>query len=331
MLTLFCHALLLTAVFQEGDWLYWNEEADAFKVVASETPTGADTVTFETFNPSFPIDARYSTYTVIPLQEGLEGTPSSSLVTRGPSTRVLRKKNAYVKPPSVPDFAWEWIEPHLLPENHPIKKSLDAMFSKQRIVESEMHLLKAGFKLPKHKGTSNCFVVKHKKLPGYFLKLYTDQQPQTDWHAWLNRIEGAQFAREMVTKYQLEPWIKVPKKWIYVLPSTPASKGPHPKYLILVVEDMNILDPLENKALFADDKFMTPARLEALYRLIQGAGLDDSCYPFNVPVSKNDYRFSVIDTERHHLWPPPFYKLTKYLSVSGQIYWNHLIENGLPM
>jgi hypothetical protein len=41
-----------------------------------------------------------------------------------------------------------------------------------------------------------------------------------------------------------------------------------------------------------------------------------------------DGRIAIIDTEYHHKWPVPFYKLTKYFPKDLQSYWNKITYKG---
>ena len=206
---------------------------------------------------------------------------------------------------------------------------LNALFhSKERITANEKTLKKAGFKIL-HKGNwSKMLVISHQRLPGYLVKLYTDDEPNViDWVKCKERVKGALSVAACITKNNWCTYFKVPKKWIYPLPQDPSYCGSNRKSFILLVEDADLISSEANLQKWESKKVSTDC-LTALYCLLKNEGLRDSVYPFNLPFSK-DGRIAMIDTEFHHEWPVPFKRLTKYLSVKNQAHWSLLIEHGV--
>lgn len=96
-------------------------------------------------------------------------------------------------PANVPQDVFERLTPYFLPDDHKMKKKLDAIFSSPDILENESSLRKAGFKPTGAKGYSKASIVKHKKLKKHLLKIFTDDQVSVvDYEIWMRRIDGAQ-------------------------------------------------------------------------------------------------------------------------------------------
>lgn len=222
---------------------------------------------------------------------------------------------------------WNQLAPYFLPEGHPIKSALDHIFFKKRATESEKSLKKSHFNIVNKQKWSITYVVSHKKLKGFLLKIFLDDGPGIrEWENWLDRIIGAQRIISCIERHGYHHLFKIPKKWIYPLPKNPPpSEGSHRKNFVLVVQDMKIKNEKENENLWKG-KLMTEEMLAAIYTVLKEEGLHDVIYPFNLPFSK-DKKLAFIDTERSHVWPVHFHILTEYLSKKNQKYWNKLIAN----
>jgi len=246
------------------------------------------------------------------------------------ATQTLSEGVPYPYYDHVDPSVWEQLAPYFLPEDHHLKPVLDKIFREQRVTESVKSLKKSHFKIISKQKWSDTYVVSHKKLKRYLVKLYLDSKTtKNDWAAWLSRIRGAQFVQESIERNGYQKYFKVPKKWIYPLPEHPS---PDPNFqgknFVLVVEDMDILDRRKNDFLWKSN-VLTEDLLDAIFVILQEVGLSDSIYPFNLPFS-NDGRVAHIDTEFYHQWPVAFNRLTKFLSKKNQAYWNMLIANGGP-
>lgn len=234
----------------------------------------------------------------------------------------------YEKSPYVGNFAWEKLQPYLLPENHPAKSALDLIFVKNRPTASHDAMKKAGFKFKMPRGSQRATVAKHSKLKNYLIKTYLDTQntEYKEWKAWIGRIEGAKLIQASIDKHKYTHLMKTPRKWIYPLPPTPLVEGsPFRKNFILVVENMRILHYEENKLKYYHA--VDAETLDALYVILTENRLIDSTYLDNIPFSK-DGRIAFIDTEHYnnHERPLKLHRMTKYFSPEMQDYWRQLIH-----
>jgi hypothetical protein len=199
---------------------------------------------------------------------------------------------------------------------------MDALFgAKNRIVLSPQTLKKAGFEHTKPRKYSGIIVAKHKKLQGYLVKLYTDDQMgYRDWERLYFRIAGANYIREYIEKNGWQHLFKVPRKWLYPLPESPMPpSGTERKTFVLLVEDMNLHSSLTNLRLWKSSTL--PKRtLDAVFLLLSELGLNDSSFAENLPFAK-DGRIALIDTEYHLVWPVKYSRLLRYLSSDNKEYW----------
>ena len=224
---------------------------------------------------------------------------------------------------------WDDLVPYFLPEDHPIKLAMDKIFlQKKRVTKSKHSLKKAKFKTIRKGEMHKAFIVSHQSLKGYLLKLYVDKQYKvSDGKRLKGRILGAQVVQETIDEYGFQSIFKVPKKWIYPLPqepSPPDKKKYKRKNFVLVVEDMNILDKEKNKEKWKSST-MTEDLLDAIFTMIDEAGLSDSIYAFNIPFS-HDGRLAFVDTEYYNKWPIHFGYLGAYFSPEMKEYWKMLIK-----
>jgi len=239
--------------------------------------------------------------------------------------------SAFDRPEHVSANIWKSISPHFIPESHPMKQKLDEIFSsKNRIILNSKSLQKAGFKNTKPGKWSGTVVATHKKLKGYLVKMYTDdQKDRIDWAKFIDRVKGAKSIQSAITKNGWEAIFKVPKKWIYPLPENPAPpSGNSRKNFVLLVEDMDLLPKNLNLRMWGS-AFIKKTILNAIFLLLKGEGLKDSVYAFNLPFSR-DKKIALVDTEYHHVWPVHYTSLLQYLSTSNREYWKQLIKNGGP-
>lgn len=220
----------------------------------------------------------------------------------------------------------EKIACHLIPDKHPAKAQLDLLFQNStRIVENKMSLKMAGFKLIKE-GKTKPYVLRHPLLPGYVLKLFTDEQKITqEWEILLKRIVGAHLIQEMIDKMGYGEIFKVPGKWLYTIPCQPNYLFPnesYPKMFLLIAEDMQVLSLRANRKLWKSE-CITPELLFAYYHLISELGLSDSLFMANIPFSE-DLSIAFVDTERYFDWPVLYEKVLPRLSTKMKIYWKKL-------
>lgn len=226
-------------------------------------------------------------------------------------------------PPHLSSDAWEILQPYLLPENHAAKKVLDQLFSSEKILNHAETLKKAKFKQV-GQGHSKVKVLKHKKLKGYLIKAYTDDQAEVrEWEIWMKRIGGAIATRQAIEMHQLSHFFTVPKKWIYQVKRNGVS--PEEKNFVLLVEDMQIYGARSNFILWNGSSFITKEKLQALHLITQEAGLSDSLFIDNIPFTKEE-KIAFVDTEYFHKWPLNEARLTSYLSKKMQKHWLSIIS-----
>lgn len=245
---------------------------------------------------------------------------------------VKSHESLFQRPTHIPEHIWNAVSPYFIPQEHPALPFLDNMFSgRKRVILSPKTLKQAGFKNTKPGKYSKTTVVTHKNLPGYLLKLYTDDlEGYLDWAKLLDRVLGANATRESVENHGWGNLFKVPKKWIYPLPAKPSPpKGVERKNFILLVEDMDLQSSIKNLLLWKSND-LPEKTLDCLYLLLREVGLYDSPYAFNLPFSK-DGKIAVIDTEFYHMWPVKYRRLSKYLSQNRREYWKVLVHNKGPV
>jgi hypothetical protein len=236
------------------------------------------------------------------------------------------------KPEHIPMSIWEAVTPYLIPEDHPMKNSLDEIFSaKRRVVHSSDTLKKAGFKNTRPGKWTSTIVAKHPKLTGYLVKMYTDDQKnKIDWAKFLDRVRGSKAVQEAVDAHDWHDLFKVPQKWIYLIPENPAPPAGRPrKNFILLVEDMDLISKKANLRKW--ERSDLPKKfLNAVFILLKEVGLRDSVYAFNLPFS-TDGRIAFVDTEYYHMWPVHYRSLLQYLSQGNREYWKQIINNKYPV
>lgn len=263
----------------------------------------------------------------------------SCFAEEGPSSPNIKKASiGYTKSPYVDDEAWEAVQPHLLPYTHPLRKNLDKIFQNGRPTKTKLALIKAGFKMLSAQG-NHLYPVKHPKLKGVILKVYTDytyteyHRNSTDWKKYLKRMRGAEMIRDEIAK---NPTYKrhfvVAKKWLYPLPPTkgvPSKKNYKRRNFVLVAEDLNLVSKEGN--LFNWKVALTKEQLESLFFICRDLGLQDSIRPANVWWTKKR-KIAFVDTEQFEHWPIGLRSLYKHMPDKLKSHLDYLVEtkgNGL--
>lgn len=240
-----------------------------------------------------------------------------------PISAATIEKGAHIS-----DDVWEAVLPYLMPDNHPIKEKLDAIFqNSERVTESRNSLHKAGFKLAPVQGAV-CTAMKHKKIKGYVFKIYTDDQnTRVDWQSWTKRAKGASVLRSTIDYYGYKRLFKVPQKWIYPLP-----EKPDPQYLmeggrknfILVAEDMHPIGRKDNwdKWKSVNNKDL----LKKLFTIIAVTGAGDCVRANNIPWCK-DGKIAFVDTEVIYRWPVIFHPFLEVMNKPMRIKVEKIIQD----
>jgi len=257
---------------------------------------------------------------------------SASLTNHHTTKNLYRSSdNRYPYNPYVPLEIWDTMAPYFLPESHPSKILLDAMFSSSRVTYSQLSLMQAGFSHIKYRSSHNAFVIRHSDIPGLYLKVYTDQQPITDdWARFKRRLDGSDVIRACILRHGYQDMFDVPLKWVYPLPLEPSPPNDPlciRKNFVLIAQDMNLLSFDANRMAYRSR--ITKEHLDALYIILTEAGLKDSIYISNIPFNKEG-KICFVDTEHFHKWPIALQTLQGWFSPKMGAYWEELIRNGGP-
>lgn len=238
--------------------------------------------------------------------------------------------DAYEKPSALKDEVWEEARPFLLPSTHPAVSFLDGLFQKRRVTLSVDSLKKSGFINIKQQPFTKMSTAIHKDLPGLFFKIYLDAQKpykrKPEYFHWQCRIKGANLIRALVEKNGWEDSFKIPKKWMYPVPSIPAPsilfKG---VTFILIEEDMQLLPEKKNLEMWRSSR-VTKEFLDQLLTILNTIGLADCCNPKNIPFSE-DGRVAFIDTQTSMIFPVPTQRMSCYLSKEMKAYWEKISKD----
>ncbi len=231
--------------------------------------------------------------------------------------------------PYVKDKVWDEVEPFLIPDDHPVKAKLDAIFTDRRATTSIKTMEKAGFENVVPQRFTHIIVTKHPELEGYVIKAYLDAQRyhknKPEHYFYILRAQGARKIQALLDEKGWNDQFKVPKKWIYPLPIEPSP----PEELIrrnfiLVEEDMNIVESSTNRSYWKSE-LVTYELIDKFFYIVNELGLLDSANSANAPFS-NDGRIAFVDTQCYDTWPISYFKLTPYLSKEIRSYWKQLIK-----
>ena len=230
----------------------------------------------------------------------------------------------------VSEKVWKTVTPYLMPEDHPLKGKLDALFSQNRVIQNGDSLIRAGFDNKRPEPYTKVIVTRHKEMPGYIFKLYTDDKKgfknDPEYLTWVYRARGAKVVRKVIQEQGWEAYFKAPQKWIYPLPPKPAAKKGHSqKNFILVEEEMDIL-PIQTILSKWKNGTMTKDHLEMLFFIITRTGLRGGCKVDNIPICK-DGRIAFVDTQRNLLWPLPYERMFQVLHGDMRKHWQALVKN----
>lgn len=211
---------------------------------------------------------------------------------------------------------------YLLPENHPLKPSLDQIFYSNQATRNDEEFEKAGFITLFHQPRSYIRVASHKNLPGYLVKANLDTDIKQkgghpSWEWFVRRCIIARKIQEIITLNEIKHFV-VPQKYLYLLPEYPVMDDPKlcRKYFVLIVEKMKLVSDEENRTKWLQD--ITEEHLDELYTIL--------CHLPNMTIRAsnimftNDHKLAFIDTE-YVRKAPNFDRLNQYLSPEMQAYW----------
>lgn len=220
------------------------------------------------------------------------------------------------------------ITDYLIPINHPIKATLDSIFSQSRVLENERTLIDAGFDVfVSPMPSSYIIVARHPAVPGYIFKLHLDSESRSrkqlpHWTWLVRRCAEAKKIRQLIRRKNIRHFL-VPDKWLFIPPVYPYSSALHPQPVVLVETDMELVSREETELMWK--KGIKRKHLDEYYSIIKhGYGGVSVLYLINnVPFTKHG-KFAFIDTEGPQSDHLNFKFIKKYLSKDMQNYWDTL-------
>lgn len=230
----------------------------------------------------------------------------------------------------IPNKVKKELRPYIIPETHPMKKTLDEMFFSMRMTQDVQTFRQSGFKTLRVGPRSYVHVAAHSNLPSYLVKAYMDNElrekgKNPSWHWLVKRCEGAAKIRKIIKQKQIQHFT-VASKWIYPFPENPAPPA-FPGYTrhlaLLLVKDMKLAAKKKNYDAWLH--VITKEHLDELYIIISRAR-GSSYRPDNIAYTIKG-NFAFIDTE-YPSKGPDYSSIRKYLNVDMQEYWDYLIKNG---
>lgn len=221
------------------------------------------------------------------------------------------------------------IAPYLLPLDHPMKETIDSIFSQARVTQNEKTLVDAGFEviagpMPR----SFIIVARHPSVPGYVFKIYLDSEDRCrednpHWKSLAKRCAGAFGIRKIIERERIRHF-SVPDKWLYILPVYPFSNVQNQEPIILVETDMELESYDVTKQMWKT--VITKDHLDELYSILKHGfgGHGTVCLSVNVPFTKRG-KFAFTDTESSKA-TLKLKNIKKYLSKDMEDYWDSLIN-----
>lgn len=221
------------------------------------------------------------------------------------------------------------MRPYIIPNNHPKKRVLDALFA-SRVTLNAQTLAQAGFNTISVRPRSYIRVISHPALPNYLIKCNLDSEirekhGKSSWFWLVRRCEGVQQVQNVIDRKKIKHFVAA-KKWIYPLPAEPAPPRNglfRRHYAVLLVTDMQLAP--EKKNYYAWRHYITKEHLRELYTIISRAK-GSSYRPDNIAYTIHD-QFAFIDTE-YPQRKPDYDSIRKYLNPEMRKYWDRLVKQG---
>ncbi len=259
-----------------------------------------------------------------------ESSQSLDLFTEEPLFKMQISSPFFKNNPVISSQIRKMMQPYIIPNNHPMKKQLDAIFYRSRATLNEETFAKTGFMTLCTRPRSFIKVASHSSLPGYLVKANLDSElrekrGKPSWRWLVNRCEGAAKIHRIIEKKKIKHFT-VAKKWIYPFPAEPAPPRT-PKYTrhlaLLLVTDMHLVPKEANH--HAWYHVITKKHLDELYTVISYAK-GSSYRPDNISYTATG-QFAFIDTE-YPSQGPDFKGIKKYLRPDMLYYWENLVKRG---
>ena len=215
------------------------------------------------------------------------------------------------------------LTPYLLPQEHRLKPILNRLFADSGVLKDQTLLNDAGFTTLCFRDRNNFCVASHPEIKGYLLKFYINRDEIQDRKSitkkLLQRCISADHVRQLINKYKLQ-YFRVPKKWLYELPSTLLEESN--KAYILVVQDMKIVNEKMTRQFWKNKA--KADHLRELHILLSH-GLPSCAICKNIPYTKKR-KFACIDTE-YEKRALELQKVTNRLPHNKRMLWQTLIKN----
>jgi hypothetical protein len=221
------------------------------------------------------------------------------------------------------------IRPYLLPPNHFLKPSLDAIFSSSRAILDDAAFAQAGFETIFNQPRSFIRVARHPDLPNHLIKANLDvdlklKGGHTSWEWFLRRCEAAKVIRKIILEKNLRHF-SVPEKYLYILPAEP--KPPNSptysrKFLVLVVEDMHLVSDETNLHLW--ETMITQEHLDELFKILKK--LPHMTLRASNMVFTKEGKIAFIDTEYIHRCSHGYERLDEFLNPKMRSYWQSITK-----
>jgi hypothetical protein len=218
------------------------------------------------------------------------------------------------------------VEPYLIPRKHPIYGSLKTIFKNPKMFKSSDHFKQAGFQVIR--GHRKLMVGSHPYVKGYLFKKFPNRMAQErQLDNFIKRLNGAETLRRYIKSYGFQ-YLKVPRKWLYKLPSSFSQGDQDPSY-ILIVENMDIYNDYNDPNGICMQLYynMNIDILTELCTLLHAVGGCDA-FPRNQPFTKSG-TIAFVDTEHVGKMKGHFFKhIVPALNPELQAYsialWNKL-------
>lgn len=209
------------------------------------------------------------------------------------------------------------IQTYALPIDHPLRPTLDYLFSSPKTTQNQRNLEKAGFVFLYFR-PSSLIIAKHAALPGHLIKIYpksSKRSKEENLGNLINRCKGAENIRNLIKQENLQ-YFTVPDKWLYLTPSEDPT-------LVLLVTHIDIASKESSKQAWQNS--ITYKHLEELYCIISH-GYASSNLPANIPYIKKGL-FACIDTEQPQR-EPRYENVKAHICKKMGSYWDELVKNG---
>ena len=205
---------------------------------------------------------------------------------------------------------------YLLPENHPIRPTLDTLFAKIQTIENLETLIQNHFTILSVQEKSHVVVAKHPQLKGFLFKIYRNSLPNgrnhtIGWESLVLRCKHQRKVKHLLLKKEIR-YFEVPEKWLYPLHVSRKTDQP----IVLIATDMDLTS--HEESIHAWKTKITKNHLSELY-LILKKGYSSVHVTYNIPYTKRG-TFALIDLEKprksHKL-----HRIERFLSDENQYYW----------